>query len=134
MKTVVTFGTFDLFHFGHLRILQRAREFGDELYVGVSTDELNYAKKSKYPIFSQDHRMAIVREIKGVSGVFAEESLDLKRQYLTEHKADVLVMGDDWRGQFDHFAELCSVVYLERTPDLSTSEYKHIIKNIIDSF
>lgn len=134
VKRVMTFGTFDLFHFGHLRILQRARELGDELVVGVSSDELNFSKKQKYPIFSQDHRMAIVGEIKGVTHVFAEESLELKRSYILEHKANVLVMGDDWQGKFDDLADICEVVYLERTPEMSTTEYKHIIRNIIDSF
>jgi len=134
MIRVITFGTFDLFHFGHLRILQRARDLGDELIVGVSSDELNLTKKQKYPIFSQDHRMAIVSEIKGVTDVFVEESLDLKRHYILEQQADILVMGDDWRGEFDELGDVCEVVYLERTPELSTTEYKHIIQNILDSF
>lgn len=134
MKKVMTFGTFDLFHFGHLRILQRARELGGELIVGISSDELNLSKKQKYPIFSQDHRMAIVGEIKGVTEVFVEESLALKRQYIVEHQADILVMGDDWQGKFDELKDVCEVVYLERTPELSTTEYKHIIRNILDSF
>ncbi len=134
MIRVITFGTFDLFHFGHLRILQRARDLGDELIVGVSSDELNLTKKQKYPIFSQDHRMAIVSEIKGVTDVFLEESLDLKRHYILEQQADILVMGDDWRGEFDELGDVCEVVYLERTPELSTTEYKHIIQNILDSF
>ena len=134
MIRVMTFGTFDLFHFGHLRILQRARDLGDELIVGVSSDELNLSKKQRYPTFSQDHRMAIVSEIKGVTRVFAEESLELKRQYIVEHRANVLVMGDDWKGKFDELGDVCEVVYLERTPNLSTSEYKHIIRNILDSF
>ncbi len=134
MKRVITFGTFDLFHFGHLRILQRARELGDELIVGVSSDALNFAKKQKYPIFSQEHRMAIVGEIKGVTQVFLEESLELKGEYIQKYHADVLVMGDDWKGKFDEMSQYCEVVYLERTPELSTSEYKNIIKNIIDNF
>jgi glycerol-3-phosphate cytidylyltransferase len=134
MKRVITFGTFDLFHFGHLRILQRARELGDELIVGVSSDELNFSKKEKYPIFSQEHRMAIVGEIKGVTDVFVEETLELKRQYILEHEADVLIMGDDWKGMFDELGDVCEVAYLERTPELSTTEYKHIIRNILDSF
>ena len=74
MTRVITFGTFDLFHFGHLRILQRARDLGDELIVGVSSDELNFLKKNKYPVFSEEHRTAIVGEIKGVTAVFIEES------------------------------------------------------------
>ncbi len=134
MKRVMTFGTFDLFHFGHLRILQRARELGEQLIVGVSSDELNLSKKQKYPIFSQEHRMAIVSEIKGVTAVFVEDSLELKRQYIIEHHADILVMGDDWEGKFDEYGDICEVVYLERTPEMSTTEYKHIIRNIIDSF
>ena len=134
MNRVMTFGTFDLFHFGHLRILQRARELGDELVVGVSSDELNFLKKKKYPVFSQEHRMAIVGEIKGVTGVFIEDSLELKRQYIVEHQANILVMGDDWKGKFDELNDVCEVMYLERTPELSTTEYKHIIRNILDSF
>jgi glycerol-3-phosphate cytidylyltransferase len=134
LTRVITFGTFDLFHFGHLRILQRARELGDELIVGVSSDELNFSKKEKYPIFSQEHRMAIVGEIKGVTDVFVEETLELKRQYILEHEADVLIMGDDWKGMFDELGDVCEVAYLERTPELSTTEYKHIIRNILDSF
>ena len=134
MKRVITFGTFDLFHFGHLRIIQRARELGDELVVGVSSDQLNYSKKRSYPIFSQDHRMAIVEEIKGVTQVFSEESLEMKREYVLANDANILVMGNDWSGKFDHLSDICEVVYLERTPELSTTEYKHIIRNIIDNF
>ena len=134
MSTVITFGTFDLFHFGHLRILQRARAMGDRLVVGVSSDGLNFSKKGKYPVFSEEHRMAIVNEIKGVDEVFLEESLELKRKYLIEHNAQILVMGGDWKGRFDELSDICEVVYLERTPELSTTEYKHIIRNIIDSF
>jgi len=134
VKRVITFGTFDLFHYGHLRILQRARELGDELVIGISSDELNHLKKQKYPIFSQEHRMAIVGEIKGVTSVFVEESLELKRQYIVDHRADILVMGDDWKGKFDDLSDICEVIYLERTPEMSTTEYKHIIRNILDGF
>ncbi len=134
MSRIITFGTFDLFHFGHLRILQRARQLGDYLVVGVSSDDLNFSKKGRYPIFSQEHRMAIVKEIKGVDAVFTEESLDKKREYVENWNADVLVMGDDWKGAFDDLSDICQVTYLDRTPDLSTTEYKHIIRNIIDNF
>ena len=98
MKTVVTFGTFDLFHVGHIRLLNRARELGDRLVVGVSSDNLNYAKKSKFPEFSQDQRLEIMGMIKGVDEVFLEESLELKAEYLVKYNADILVMGDDWQG------------------------------------
>ena len=120
-KTVVTFGTYDLFHIGHLRLLQRASALGQELIVGVSSDKLNFNKKSKYPEFSELERMEIIRMIKGVHHVFLEESLELKRKYLLQYDADVLVMGDDWAGRFDEFKDICDVVYLERTPSISTT-------------
>ena len=120
-KTVVTFGTYDLFHIGHLRLLQRASALGQELIVGVSSDKLNFNKKSKYPEFSELERMEIIRMIKGVHHVFLEESLELKRKYLLQYDADVLVMGDDWAGRFDEFKDICDVVYLERTPSISAT-------------
>ena len=92
VKRVITFGTYDLFHFGHLRILQRAREMGEELIVGVSSDQLNFSKKQKYPIFSQEHRMAIVSEIKGVNTVFLEESLEKKAKQLSIAQKNLEVM------------------------------------------
>ncbi len=121
-KTIITFGTFDVFHLGHLRILQRARDLGNKLVVGISTDELNYSKKGKYPVYSQEERMEIVDSIRYVDKVFFEESLELKGDYLQEYEADILVMGDDWKGKFDIFQNLCKVVYLPRTPSISTTE------------
>jgi glycerol-3-phosphate cytidylyltransferase len=128
MKRVITFGTFDLFHIGHLRILERAKKQGDYLIVGVSTDALNYSKKQKNPIYSQKDRMQIIEALKVVDEVFFEESLELKGNYIKKYKADVLVMGNDWEGRFDEFKELCEVVYLERTPSISTTEIIEIIK------
>lgn len=122
MTTVVTFGTFDVFHVGHLRILERARELGDRLVVGVSTDALNISKKGRPPVYPEDQRMALVAALRCVDAVFPEHSLDLKADYLREHRADVLVMGDDWAGRFDEFSSLCRVVYLPRTPAISTTE------------
>lgn len=119
--TVVTFGTFDVFHVGHLRVIQRAAELGDRLVVGVSADALNVSKKGREPVFSQDERMAIVAALRDVDAVFLEESLEQKREYLIEHGADVLVMGDDWKGRFDEFSDICEVVYLPRTPAISTT-------------
>jgi glycerol-3-phosphate cytidylyltransferase len=124
MKTVITFGTYDLFHIGHLRILQRARALGDRLVVGVSTDDLNFSKKNYKPIFAQEHRMEIIRALRVVDDVFYEESLDLKGEYIQQHKADILVMGDDWQGKFDQFKTLCDVVYLPRTEGISTTMVK----------
>lgn len=128
-KTVITFGTFDLFHIGHLRILQRARELGDRLVVGVSTDALNFSKKNVYPIYRQEDRADIVRALACVDDVFFEESLEKKADYIRQHGANILVMGDDWRGKFDDLAALCEVVYLPRTQDISTTAIKYSINN-----
>ena len=128
MKRIITFGTFDLFHIGHLKILERARAQGDYLIVGISTDALNYSKKQKNPIYSQEDRMRIIESLKVVDEVFYEESLELKGHYIKQFNADVLVMGNDWEGRFDEFKSLCEVVYLERTPSISTTEIIEIIK------
>ena len=121
MTTVITFGTFDVFHVGHLRVLERARAFGDRLVVGVSADALNLRKKDRLPVFSEAERLEIVAGLKCVDEVFVEESLEQKRDYILEHRADVLVMGDDWAGKFDEFNDVCRVEYLPRTPAISTT-------------
>jgi glycerol-3-phosphate cytidylyltransferase len=118
---VITFGTFDVFHIGHLRILERAHQFGDYLLVGVSTDQMNFDKKQRYPVYTQEERREIIHALLCVDEVFYEESLELKRTYLLEHRADVLVMGDDWAGKFDEFNDICRVEYLPRTPSISTT-------------
>jgi len=128
MTTVITFGTFDLFHIGHLNLLQRARHLGDRLVVGVSTDALNYWKKGRYPIFPEQERLAIVRALKCVDDVFLEESLEQKADYVQAHSADVLVMGADWEGKFDHLKGMCRVVYLPRTEEISTTEVEQFIQ------
>lgn len=129
---VITFGTFDVFHIGHVNILERAKELGDHLIVGVSTDELNFFKKQRYPIYNENSRAQIVNAIHCVDEVFFEESLELKRQYILEHKADILVMGDDWEGKFDEFSDICKVVYLPRTADISTTEIIKTVRENID--
>ncbi len=121
MRTVITFGTFDVFHVGHLRVIQRAAALGDRLVVGVSADALNLRKKDRLPVFSEAELMEIVGALKGVDEVFLEESLEQKREYILRHDAQVLVMGDDWRGRFDEFSDVCEVTYLERTPAISTT-------------
>jgi glycerol-3-phosphate cytidylyltransferase len=120
-STVITFGTFDVFHVGHLRMIERAAALGDRLVVGVSADELNLRKKGREPIFSEAERVEIVAALKPVSEVFVEESLELKREYVLRYGADVLVMGDDWAGKFDELNDVCEVVYLSRTPAVSTT-------------
>jgi len=121
-KTVITFGTFDVFHVGHLRILERARSCGDRLVVGVSTDELNLSKKGRLPVYTQDERKEIIAALRCVDAVFDEESLEQKRDYVLKQGASVLVMGDDWAGKFDTLADVCELVYLSRTPAISTTE------------
>lgn len=120
-KTILTFGTFDVFHVGHLRILERAASLGDRLIVGVSSDALNISKKGRPPVFSENERISIVAALRFVDEVFLEESLEKKREYLLQHQASVLAMGDDWRGRFDEFSDICQVVYFERTPAVSTT-------------
>ena len=120
-RTVITFGTFDVFHVGHLRVIERAAALGDRLIVGVSADALNESKKGRAPVFSQGERLEIVAALKPVTEVFVEESLEQKREYIERYAADVLVMGDDWAGKFDEFNDICEVVYLPRTPAISTT-------------
>lgn len=121
MKRVITFGTFDVFHIGHLRILERARELGDHLVVGVSTDALNFSKKGRNPIYPEDERITLIRALRCVDEAFYEESLEAKADYIRHFRADILVMGDDWAGRFDELKAYCDVVYLPRTPSISTT-------------
>lgn len=121
MKRVITFGTFDIFHVGHLNLLERAHALGDYLIVGVSTDQLNMNKKCRSSVYSQEERVRIVSALKMVDEVFLEESLEAKREYLLRFRADVLVMGDDWAGRFDKLRSVCEVVYIPRTPAISTT-------------
>lgn len=122
MKTIITFGTFDLFHIGHLNILLRSAALGNRLVVGVSSDELNLFKKGRAPVYSTAERMAIITAIKFVDDVFVEESLELKARYIRNYNADVLVMGEDWRGKFDELRSICDVQYLPRTEGISTTD------------
>jgi glycerol-3-phosphate cytidylyltransferase len=126
--TVITFGTFDVFHVGHLRMLERARDLGDRLVVGVSTDELNMEKKGRRPVYSQAERLEIVAALRCVDSTFLEESLEAKRDYVVACSATVLVIGDDWAGRFDHLGDLCEVRYLPRTPSVSTTQTIEIIR------
>ena len=130
MNRVITFGTFDVLHIGHIRLLKRAKTLGAHLIVGVSSDELNINKKGRAPVYSLDNRIEILSSLRFVDEVFVEESLELKRQYILDKKANILVMGDDWQGKFDGLNECCQVSYLTRTPSISTTEVIEIIKEI----
>ena len=132
MRRVITFGTFDVFHIGHIRILKRAKAMGDYLIVGISSDELNRDKKGRAPIYKLGNRLEIIESLKFVDEVFVEHSLEKKAEYIQQFNADVLVMGDDWEGKFDHLKPLCDVTYLPRTPSISTTEIIEIIKDIDD--
>lgn len=128
MKRVITFGTFDLFHIGHVELLRRARALGDFLIVGVSSDELNFSKKGIRPVYPLEHRLEIIRALRFVDEVFVEESLELKPEYVKKYHADLLVMGNDWTGRFDALKSLCEVVYLPRTPYVSSSDIKIVCR------
>lgn len=129
-KTVITFGTFDVLHIGHINILERAANEGARLVVGVSSDQLNFNKKKRYPIYTQNERLKIISSLKFVDEVFVEDSLELKPDYIKQFNADILVMGDDWKGKFDDLNNLCRVKYLARTPSISTTEIIEIVKNV----
>ncbi|EWS98487.1 glycerol-3-phosphate cytidylyltransferase [Pseudoalteromonas sp. SCSIO_11900] len=131
MKRVITFGTFDIFHVGHINILERAKELGDYLIVGISSDELNLQKKGRAPIYSEAERIKIISSLRCVDEVFIEHSLELKGEYIKQYQADLLVMGDDWLGKFDEYKRLCDVQYLARTPSISTTEIIEVVRNPI---
>nr|EHP5225271.1 adenylyltransferase/cytidyltransferase family protein [Escherichia coli] len=127
---VITFGTFDVFHVGHINILERASKLGDYLIVGVSSDKLNFSKKNRFPIYSEKDRVKIISSLRFVNEVFIEESLELKLEYIKKYNVDLLVMGDDWAGKFDWVKSNCEVIYLPRTPSISTTEIIEIVRSI----
>lgn len=129
MKRVITFGTFDIVHVGHINILERAKSLGDYLIVGISSDALNMQKKGRTPVYSESDRVKIISSLRCVDEIFIEHSLELKGDYIKEHDADLLVMGDDWDGKFDNFKTLCDVQYLTRTPSISTTEIIEVVRN-----
>jgi glycerol-3-phosphate cytidylyltransferase len=120
-KTILTYGTFDLFHIGHLRILQRAAALGNRLLVGVSTDEFNLGK-GKQSVIPFGDRSEIVGALRCVDLVIPEESWEQKIEDVHRHNVDVFVMGDDWSGKFDFLQEHCAVMYLPRTPQVSSTQ------------
>ena len=125
MKRVITYGTFDLLHYGHVNLLRRAKGYGDYLIVAISTDEFNWNEKQKKCYFSYEQRKQLVESIRYVDLVIPEESWEQKLEDVKLYKVDTFVMGDDWKGKFDFLKEYCEVVYLPRTPEISTTQIKN---------
>ena len=123
MATVLTYGTFDLLHVGHINLLRRAAGLGDRLIVGLSTDEFNL-RKGKRSVLSFEDRFAILRAVKYVDLVIPEETWDQKESDIRHHNVDRFVMGSDWEGKFDGLGSLCEVIYLPRTENISTTAIK----------
>ena len=129
MKKVITYGTFDMLHYGHINLLRRAKELGDFLIVAISTDEFNWNEKQKKSYFSYEQRKAMLDAIKYVDMVIPEENWEQKRTDVHEYHIDTFVMGDDWEGKFDFLKEEgVEVVYLARTPEISTTQIKKDLK------
>lgn len=128
MKRVITYGTYDLLHFGHINLLKRAKKLGDYLIVGLSTDEFNLKEKNKKSYFSYNKRKDLLEAIRYVDLVIPEENWDQKINDIKELKIDTFVIGDDWKGKFDFLKEYCEVVYLPRTPEISTTQIKKDLK------
>ncbi len=126
MKRVLTYGTFDLLHIGHIRLLERARSLGDQLIVGLSTDEFNL-RKGKKSVFSYPERYGILTALRHVDKIIPENDWEQKLHDVVEHKIDIFVMGDDWEGKFDFLKAKCEVVYLPRTSGISTTYVKYLM-------
>jgi len=129
-KTIITYGTFDMFHIGHLKLLQRLKEMADELIVAVSTDEFNRGKGKKVMI-PYEQRAEIVANIKCVDKVIAENSWEQKVSDIQTYNVDIFAIGDDWEGKFDFLNEYCEVAYLPRTQDISTTQLKKSLTNFM---
>lgn len=124
MKKVITYGTFDLLHYGHINLLRRAKAMGDYLIVALSTDEFNWNMKGKKCYFSYEQRKQLLEAVRYVDLVIPENSWEQKISDVHEFKVDTFVIGDDWKGKFDFLQDHCQVVYLPRTPEISTTQIK----------
>lgn len=128
-KVILTYGTFDLFHVGHLRLLRRLADLGDKLIVACSTDEFNMGK-GKSTAIPFEHRVEILEGCRYVDQVIPERNWEQKRDDVQEHNVDLFAMGDDWAGKFDFLGDLCDVLYLPRTENISTTELKTLIQTM----
>lgn len=128
MKKIITYGTFDLLHYGHINLLIRAKALGDYLIVALSTDEFNWNSKAKKCYFSYEVRKQLLEAIRYVDLVIPEENWEQKINDIKEFRIDTFVMGDDWKGKFDFLKPYCDVVYLPKTPEISTSQIKEDLK------
>lgn len=130
MKKIITYGTFDLLHYGHINLLKRAKALGDYLIVALSTDEFNLQEKQKKCYFSYDQRKALLEALRYVDLVIPETNWEQKRNDIHEFRIDTFVIGDDWQGKFDFLKEEgAEVVYLSRTPEISTTQIKEQLSN-----
>lgn len=129
-KKILTYGTFDMFHIGHLKLLQRLKKLGNHLTVGVSTDEFN-SLKNKKTLIPFEQRALIVENIKYVDRVIAEENWEQKVADIKKYQIDIFAMGDDWQGKFDFLKDYCEVVYLPRTKNISTTQLKKELNNYL---
>lgn len=128
MKRVITYGTFDLLHYGHINLLRRAKQHGDYLIVALSTDEFNWNSKQKKCYFNYEKRKMLIEAIRYVDLVIPESSWDQKIADIKLYHINKFVMGNDWEGKFDFLKDHCEVVYLERTPEISTTQIKANMK------
>jgi glycerol-3-phosphate cytidylyltransferase len=128
MRRIITYGTFDLTHVGHVNLLRRAKQLGDYLIVGLSSDSFN-SLKGKQSIFPYEHRKEILESIRFVDLVIPENNWEQKVSDIINYQVDIFVMGNDWAGKFDSLKEYCEVIYLPRTEDISTTEIKQMVKN-----
>jgi len=132
MKKVITYGTFDLLHTGHINILRRAKDLGDYLVVAISSDEFN-AGKGKKAYYTFEQRKMILEAVRYVDEVIAEENWEQKNTDIKDHDIDVFVMGDDWKGEFDFLKDQCEVVYLPRTEGISTTQIKKDLEKKVEN-
>ena len=126
MKIVITYGTFDVLHYEHINLLKRAKELGDYLIVGLSSDEFNLIKNKK-SFYSYEERKNLLESIRYVDLIIPENNWEQKPSDIQEYKADIFVMGDDWKGKFDYLKKYCEVIYLPRTPEVSSTQTKEYL-------